>query len=236
MHAQSAHSRCAHLWRKAAALPSALAVPAPDDLGLSHQHIHEVSPQHQIKHEVEVVLVLEAGVLSYTEHVGRVACYCLQRRCDASGGSFNGALKDLKVDEQHDAFQSTKKDKVGLPSTISMHASSITGLHMLYGRPERNKLSKLHRKSNGSSHHSTCQKACPVYISRAHLLTEDMLWTLHNSRLAHALECVRPLCGLLCTAQPKTSAHNLTATDDLGGYCIRSCSAEGRRDIAAALT
>jgi ABC-type hemin transport system ATPase subunit len=33
----------------------------PDDLGLSHQHIHQVTARHQVKQEVQVVLVLQAA-------------------------------------------------------------------------------------------------------------------------------------------------------------------------------
>lgn len=62
-----------HLGGKASSPPGTLGDAPLDDLGLSNQHIHEVTTIHEIKQEVEVVLVLEAGVLADAERVGCVA-------------------------------------------------------------------------------------------------------------------------------------------------------------------
>jgi hypothetical protein len=43
-----------------------------DDARLGHQHVHEVAARHQVKQEVQVLLVLEAGVLPDAERVRRV--------------------------------------------------------------------------------------------------------------------------------------------------------------------
>ena len=62
-----------YLGGKAGSSPGSLGDSALDDLGLRHQHIHEISTAHEVKQEVQVVLVLEAGVLADAEGVGCVA-------------------------------------------------------------------------------------------------------------------------------------------------------------------
>ena len=62
-----------YLGGEAGSPPGTLGDAPLDDLGLSHQHIHQVSPVHEVKQEVQVVLVLEAGVLADAEGVGCVA-------------------------------------------------------------------------------------------------------------------------------------------------------------------
>ena len=66
-------STACYLGGKAGSSPGSLRDPALDDLGLCHQHIHEVTPAHKVKQEVQVVLVLEAGILADAEGVGCVA-------------------------------------------------------------------------------------------------------------------------------------------------------------------
>ena len=44
-----------------------------DDLGLCHEHVHEVPTRHEVEQEIEVILVLEARILADAEGVGRVA-------------------------------------------------------------------------------------------------------------------------------------------------------------------
>lgn len=63
-----------YLGGKAGPPPGTLGDAPLDDLGLCHQHVHEVTPIHEVKQEVQVVLVLEAGVLADAEGVGCVAC------------------------------------------------------------------------------------------------------------------------------------------------------------------
>ncbi len=62
-----------HLGGKAGAFPGALGDAALYDARLGHEHIHEVAPRHEVEQEVEVKLVLEAGVLAQAEGVRRVA-------------------------------------------------------------------------------------------------------------------------------------------------------------------
>ena len=62
-----------HLGGKAGPPPGPLRDAPLDDLGLGHQHIHQVTAIHEVKQEVEVVLVLEAGILADAEGVGCVA-------------------------------------------------------------------------------------------------------------------------------------------------------------------
>lgn len=62
-----------HLGGKAGPPPGTLGDSALDDLGLCHQHIHEIPPAHKVEEEVQVVLVLKAGILSDAERVGGVA-------------------------------------------------------------------------------------------------------------------------------------------------------------------
>lgn len=62
-----------YLGGKAGSPPGALGDAPLDDLGLGHQHVHQVPAVHEVEEEVEVVLVLEAGVLADAEGVGRVA-------------------------------------------------------------------------------------------------------------------------------------------------------------------
>jgi hypothetical protein len=51
-----------HLGREAALAHAALLRHGVlDDLGLRHEHVHEVAAGHQVKQEVEVVLVLLCG-------------------------------------------------------------------------------------------------------------------------------------------------------------------------------
>ena len=63
-----------HLGGEAGPPPGPLGDAPLDDLGLSHQHIHQVTAVHEVKQEVEVVLVLEAGILADAEGVGCVTC------------------------------------------------------------------------------------------------------------------------------------------------------------------
>ncbi len=49
----------AHFGREAGAAPGALRDAALDDLGLRHQHIHQVAAVHQVEQEVKMVLVLD---------------------------------------------------------------------------------------------------------------------------------------------------------------------------------
>ena len=63
-----------HLRGEAGSLPGPLGDAPLDDLGLGHQHIHQVTAIHEVKKEVEVVLVLEAGILTNAEGVCCVAC------------------------------------------------------------------------------------------------------------------------------------------------------------------
>jgi len=48
-----------YLGSKAGLPEDALGDAAFDDLGLRHQHVHEVAPSHQVKQKVQVVLVLQ---------------------------------------------------------------------------------------------------------------------------------------------------------------------------------
>ena len=63
-----------HLGGKAGSLPGPLGDAPLDDLGFSHQHIHQVTAVHEVEEEVEVILVLEAGILANAEGVCCVAC------------------------------------------------------------------------------------------------------------------------------------------------------------------
>ena len=58
-----------YFWGKAGSSPGTLGNATLDDLGLSNQHVHEVTARHEVKEEVQVVLVLEAGVLADAEGV-----------------------------------------------------------------------------------------------------------------------------------------------------------------------
>lgn len=58
-----------HLGGKAGSSPGALGDAAFDDLGLSNQDIHEIPTRHEVKEEVQMVLVLEAGILANAEGV-----------------------------------------------------------------------------------------------------------------------------------------------------------------------
>lgn len=62
----------AHLRCKAGLAEESLGDATFDDLGLSNKDVHQVSARHEVKEEIQVVLVLEAGVLSYTKGVGCV--------------------------------------------------------------------------------------------------------------------------------------------------------------------
>ena len=61
-----------YLRSKAGLLEKAMRGAALDDLGFCHQDIHEISSRHEIEKEVQVILVLKAGVLSYAEWVRSV--------------------------------------------------------------------------------------------------------------------------------------------------------------------
>ncbi len=62
----------ADLGGKARTAPCALGNASLDDLGFRNQDVHEITAGHEIEEEVEVVLVLEAGILADAEGVRRV--------------------------------------------------------------------------------------------------------------------------------------------------------------------
>jgi hypothetical protein len=62
-----------YLWGKTGLSEEALRNAAFDDFGLRNQHIHQVTSSHQVEEEVQVVLVLEAGILANAKRVGCVA-------------------------------------------------------------------------------------------------------------------------------------------------------------------
>jgi hypothetical protein len=68
-----------------------------DDLGFRHQDIHEVTPRHEVKQEVQVVLVLEGGVLAYAEGVGGVLGDDLAGEKGRVEGGWRGEVEALKL-------------------------------------------------------------------------------------------------------------------------------------------
>lgn len=61
-----------HLWCKARLTEKALGRSPLDDFGFRNQDVHQVAAAHEIEEEVQVVLVLKAGILPDAERMCRV--------------------------------------------------------------------------------------------------------------------------------------------------------------------
>jgi len=78
----------AYLWCQASHLPAGTGHSLPDDLGLSHQHIHQVPTRHQVKQEVQMVLVLKCCILPDAEWV-----------CCVLGDGLKGRRKEVEAQQ-----------------------------------------------------------------------------------------------------------------------------------------